>query len=190
MSFSCCSLHFASPLPAKVILHYWVCWWTVCRVVTQTWSLKPCPGLQTTSKIALPQFWQQHSKIQSSHDFKNGNRFGPLVLAVPESTSEGRPPKRQPGLGRGPVQNVRKCLNNLWNKLGYVVPNFTDSSISIIHWPACVATCLQSTQPFIRKNCSNLFVQFIAGRPAVPLPIGCQCSIRRTQCSYGRLMYV
>ena len=71
--------------------------------------------------------------------------------------------KRQPCWGREPVRNFLN-LNNLWNNLGYFVQNFTNSSISIIHWSASVATFLQSSQRFIRENCSNLFVQFIAGR--------------------------
>ena len=33
-----------------------------------------------------------------------------------------------------------EILNNVWNKLGYFVKNFTNSSISIIHWSASVAT--------------------------------------------------
>ena len=61
-------------------------------------------------------------------------------------------------------------------------------SASIIHRSASAATSFQSRQCFTRKNCSNLVVQFIGGRPKGPLPEGCQCSIRRAQRSWGRFM--
>ena len=58
----------------------------------------------------------------------------------------------------------------------------------IIHWSPAVATFFQSSQRLIRENCSNLLVQFNAGSPTGPLPIGCQCNIPRAQRSYGRPM--
>ena len=85
--------------------------------------------------------------------------------------------KGNPVLGREPTRNVRNFEQSVKNKLGYFLQNFTSSSISIIQWSASVATFFQSSQRFIRENCSNLLVQFIAGRSTGPLPIGCQCSI-------------
>ena len=76
--------------------------------------------------------------------------------------------KGSPVLGREPARNVRNFEQSVKNKLGYFVQNFTNSSMSIIQWSASVATFFQSSQRFIRENCSNLFVQFIAGRPTGP----------------------
>ena len=73
--------------------------------------------------------------------------------------SEVRMPKRQPCFRARTGTKCSTFLNNLWNTLGYFVQNFTNSSISISHHP----------QPHS------------SSRPTGPLPIGCQCSIRRAQ---------
>lgn len=77
---------------------------------------------------------------------------------------------------------------HVWKEQGYFVQNFTRSSTSIIHCPAFAAISLQSYQGLIRENCSTLLAQCIVGRPTGRFPNCCQCSIRRTHRSWGKLM--
>ena len=75
-----------------------------------------------------------------------------------KSESEFRTPKRQPCLGREPIEML-EIMNKFWTKIRYVVQNFTNSTISIIQWSASVATSFQSPQCFIlEKSRKNLLL--------------------------------
>ena len=55
------------------------------------------------------------------------------------------------------------------------------NSIELVRLHHPLVSICQSRQYLDRENCSNLVVQFIAGRPGGLPPKGCQCSMPRAQ---------
>ena len=71
-----------------------------------------------------------------------------------------------------PVQGANRnemfeILNKQWNKLGYFVQNFTNSSISIINWSASVATLLYHPSVLFKKTAQICFSNSLLGVPRV-----------------------